>query len=192
MQHYGLTEATAPTSEPVTKAEAKLFARIDITDDDDLVDSLIEAARREAEIFTRRSFINTTWDLTLDEFPAEILLPRSPLSSVTSITYVDTSGTTQTLTSTLYRVDTKSLPGRITPSYGNTWPATQAVTNAVTVKFVVGYGATAASVPEVIKTAIKMMVNDWYEHRESQSEIKLYMNKATERMLWSYRVAEAS
>jgi len=192
MQHYGLTEATAPASEPVTKAEAKLFARIDITDDDDLVDALIEAARREVESFTRRSLINTTWDMTLDCFPATILLPRSPLSSVTSISYVDTSGTTQTLTSTLYRVDTASLPGRITNAYGQTWPATQAVTNAVTVKFVAGYGATAASVPEPMKLAIKIMINDWYEHRESQSEIKLYMNKAIERLLWSYRVAEAS
>jgi hypothetical protein len=67
--HYGLVQTAAPASEPVTLAEAKLWARIDSTVDDALVTSLIAAARQYAEDYTSRAIITQSWRMTLDRFP---------------------------------------------------------------------------------------------------------------------------
>ena len=49
---------------------------------------------------------------------------RPPLQSVTTVTYVDPSGTTQTLASNRYVVDVNNEPGRMAPSVGSVWPVT--------------------------------------------------------------------
>jgi len=160
--------SVGPTVEPVTLAEMKAFLRVDSHDDDDLIeDALIPAARRYAEeVLTWRTFINTTWILTLDSFPPVIEVPRPPLSSVTSIAYTDTSGDAQTFAAASYQVDTSSEPGRIQPAYGEVWPSVRSELNAVRVTFVAGYGAAASNVPEGIKMGIRQLVAHWYEARE--------------------------
>jgi len=152
------------TTEPITLTEAKNYARIDISDDDDIVTSLITAARQYCETHTNRCFVTTTRYKYYDDFP-KVMYLRAPLASVTSITYYDTDGDSQTLSSTYYDVDISREPGRVVEAYGYTWPSTYDMQNAVTVTYVAGYGA-ASSVPDIIKTAIKMLVAHWYENRE--------------------------
>ncbi|MGN5354335.1 head-tail connector protein [Ralstonia sp. L16] len=52
-------------------AEAKLHLRVDFTDDDALITSLIAAARMAAENICRRAFVTQKWELTLDGFPRQ-------------------------------------------------------------------------------------------------------------------------
>lgn len=178
-------------SYPVSLADMKLHLRIesDVTDDDTLISTLLGAATEYCEDFQRRSFITQTRTEYYDAFPCGFLVPYPPLISVTSITYVDTAGDTQTLASDQYRVDTGNEPGRITPAYNVTWPSTRAVTNAVILTFSAGYGD-ASSTPKRVKAAIKMIVANWYENREatisgvSITEVPL----AVESLLWQGRV----
>lgn len=167
----GLSLVTAPTVEPVTLAEARLHLKSDdsATTDDTLITALITAARELAENETRRALITQTWKLTLDEFPAEglIYVPRPNLISVTSITYIDDDGVSQTLASDQYTVVTDTLPGEIHVAYDVDWPTTRAVPAAVTVNFTCGYGATAAAVPGPIKAAMLLDIGDMYVNRES-------------------------
>lgn len=160
----------APGTEPVSTADAKSWMRVDLSDDNDLIDFLIAAARERLEEDAGRSLITQTWELKLDRFPSSdltaIVLPRPPLISVSSITYVDEDGDTQTWSSAEYDVDANSEPGRITPAYNYTWPSTRDQANAVTITFVAGYGA-ASAVPKKILAAIKFLAAHWYEHRES-------------------------
>lgn len=87
---------------------------------------------------------------------------------MSSVGYYDTAGTLQTVTSTNYRVDITPLYGQIVPIDTYVWPVVQAQRpNAVQIAFTAGYGATAASVPDAAKSAIKMLVAGWYENRES-------------------------
>ena len=53
-----------------------------------------------------RALLTQTWDMYLDEFPCagEIIIPLSPLQSVTSVSYVDQHGATQTWASANYRI----------------------------------------------------------------------------------------
>lgn len=65
----GRALVSPPTVEPVTVAEAKLFARIDTTADDAIVNELIGAARKRCEEWRGRAFLTQTWQLFLDTFP---------------------------------------------------------------------------------------------------------------------------
>lgn len=136
------------------------------TTTDPLLNLLIASARAAAEIEVRRFLVTQTIDAKLDGFPGdeeEIRLP--PLQSVSAITYVDGNGTTQTLASSLYNVDSSSKPARITPSYGNTWPVTREQVNAVTIRFVAGYGA-AAAVPQCIKQWMLLQLETAWNNRD--------------------------
>lgn len=154
--------AVAPTEEPVTVAELKTHARISGTLSDTEIGAMITAARQYAEAELGRWIITQTVDAYFDSFPQVFTLP--PLQSVASITYVDSNGDTQTLDSSLYRVDSKSIPARISAASGVSWPSTGDVTNAVTVRFVAGYGA-AAAVPECIKQWIKIRAEHYFDNR---------------------------
>lgn len=164
-QRYTLKRTVAPASEPITTAEAKSNLRVDISDDDTLIGNLIAAAREELEGRTSRAFVTQTWQMKLDRFPLDVIeVPICPLATVTSITYLDSAGDSQTLSTDIYTVDTVSEPGRITRKYGQSWPLTYSQQNAVTVTFTAGYG-NAAAVPQVVKQAIQMLVAHRYAYR---------------------------
>lgn len=187
-----LVQTVAPSVEPVSLAEAKLHLRYEGTDDNDLITALIKAARRHAESFTRRQLITATWQLIMDGFPSGSLIevPRPPLQSVTSITYTDADGDTQPVSADDYDVDTKNQPGRIEPSYGNSWPSTRDEMNTVTVTYKAGYGDAATDVPEDIVAAVKLLVANWYEHREPVvvGTIAAELPLSVKNLLWPYRV----
>ena len=198
---WSLKPTAAPALEPVTTAEAKTHARIDTGADDAMVGNLIIAARQWAEEFTRRAFITQTWELRMDGFPPtdpspiyrrtdEIIIPRPPLQSVTSIAYTDGNGAAQTWSSTKYQKDINLEPARIRPTEAEDWPDTQAATYAtVVVTFVAGYGTAASTVPEAIKTAIKMLVEHWYEHRGVMTDTRFVkVPMAVESLLAKYRI----
>jgi len=170
-RHFALETLIGPSSEPFTIAEAKSHLRVDESADDTLIDTLITAARVRAENDLNRALITTTFELHLDAFPDNdspgIVVPSAPLQSVASIKYTDTSGDVQTWDSSKYRVDSKSQPGRITPTFDESWPAAQCVTGAVVVRFVAGYGDQSTNVPRDILQAMLMLIGHWYENRES-------------------------
>lgn len=171
--NWSTSLVTAPATEPLTATEAKLHLRVDHSTDDDLISSLIVAARQHCENVTGRALITQTWDLRLDRFPprgAPIRLVKPPVSSVTSVSYVDADGDTQVWTSSLYRTDlptgTWAQPGRIEPAYNESYPEIRSVSNAVIVRCVHGYGAESA-VPDAIKAVMKLLIGHWYEAREA-------------------------
>lgn len=190
---YGLVVATAPVDEPISLGEVKQYQRIDGTDDDAYIEGLITAARNQVETETGRSLITTTWTWTLDRFPSGDVLevPRSPLRSVSSITYVDTNGTTQTLATTVYDVDTQRDPGRIFLKYQQVWPVVRSIQNSIVVTFSAGYG-TANDIPRNLKLGMMILVSHWYENREPiiTGTIVADTPLSAGYLIWPYRVKE--
>ena len=171
-----LVLVVAPTAEPVSTDEARKQVRGVPTDTDitSELTSWIQAAREIGETYTRRRFIDQTLDWKFDGFPRDGLILRLPVANVTaisSISYVDTNGDTQTWSSANYRTDLPTGPkcerGRIQPAYGVSWPTTRDIINAVTIRLIAGYGATAATVPEAIKVGMKALIGHWDRTREA-------------------------
>ncbi len=162
-----VTKATTPA---VDIDEVKAHLRVDSTDEDALIEAMTATATETAEQITGRALMLQTWELTLDEFPDVIDLTRVPVSAITSITYKDTAGATQTLGSGLYRLRASDDYGfaAIAPAYNTEWPDTLDDIDAVTVRYVAGY-ANAAAVPQPIKSWILLQVGATFENRESEA-----------------------
>lgn len=159
---------SGPASEPVTLAELKAQCRVEHSAENDLLTAYGIAARQQCESILERALITQTWARMLDCFPwSEIELGKPPVQAITSITYIDTAGATQTLSSSAYVLDpTGEEPGFVLPVFGYVWPPTLDTAGAVTITFTCGYGA-AAAVPDAIKTWIRMRVATLYRFRES-------------------------
>jgi uncharacterized phiE125 gp8 family phage protein len=154
---------TPPPAEPVTLVEVKSLLRIDDSDDDNLISSMITAIRQRAEEWTRRSFLTQTWTLWMDEFPFRsgntmnklngrvIIIPRPPMQSVAFIKTYDSDNSTVTFDTSDYFVDTASSPGRVALNDNSSWPTSLRIFSAVEVEFIAGYGSSASDVPEGIK-----------------------------------------
>lgn len=164
-----LKQVTAPSVEPITLTEAKAHLRVDGTDEDAYITSLIAVARMACELEARRAFVTQTFDLFLDCWPdaCGIKIPRPPLQSVTSLSYTDYAGNVTTLVAnTDYVVDANSEPGRVLPAYGKFWPtALLQPGGAIKVRFVAGFGL-AVAVPDLYKHAIKLTIGHLFENRE--------------------------
>jgi len=190
----GLSVSVDPTVEPVTTAEIKTHLRVIGSDEDAYIRSLITAGRVWIENYTHRALINQTLILNLNSFPdygQPIWLPKAPLSSVTSITYNDANGDSQTLATSKYVVDTSgnNRAAGVYESYDNDWPTTYDEVNAVTVTYVAGYGSTAASVPDPIRHALKMLIGSMFCERVPCEECDALADNSPAAMLLSaYKV----
>jgi uncharacterized phiE125 gp8 family phage protein len=158
---------TAPTTEPVSIDDVKEQLVIGDYDDDQLLSRLIVTARTVLERRSWGAFINQTLTTRVDNgWPPQFWLPRWPLSSVTSIAYLDGNGDSQTLATSEYTVDANTRPGRVVPAYSATWPTVRSVENSISVTYVAGHGSSAADVPEPIKDAIILYVGFMYANRD--------------------------
>ncbi len=163
-----LTLVTAPANEPISIVEAKAHLRVEIDNDDVLIDSYIVAARQHVEQVHGRALITQTWRLTLQAWPTRgyILLPTPPLQSVTSVVYTDEDGADTTWNAANYIVSTDRC--RLVLAKDVSWPTTPLyASDPIAIKYVVGFGAAAGTVPTHLRQAIMLIVGHWYENREA-------------------------
>lgn len=190
----GLKMTTGPAAEPVTTAEAKTHLRIDHSDEDTYIGTLIIAARQWVEHFTRRALIAQTWELSFDVWPPRVFaLPLPPLASVTHIKFYDADNAATTVASGDYQVDTSREPGRVLLKDTATWPVVNLRPAAgVVVTYVAGW-ANAGAVPQAIKQATLLMVGHYYENREAVTQPPgaiVEVPQGARMLLWPYRAME--
>jgi hypothetical protein len=169
-----LKQIMPPMIEPISLDEAKQHLRVDIDAEDDLILSIISAARSRAEGYTGLSLMPQKWMYAMDRFPVfrrtgtapsrsdfdqlgnstwegelqfnrsqQVSLPRSPLISVDLVTYIDLNSQQRvTLAANNYIVDDMSMPGRLVPPVGASWPLAQPVANSVQISFTTGFVVT--------------------------------------------------
>jgi len=187
-----VTLITAPASEPVTTTEAKNHLRVDVTDDDTLIGSLITAAREYCEIYTGQSFIERTYRADLYDFADDIWLPNGPVTAISSVKYYDTSSP-QALTTwaasnyTLQRDMVRRNDGVSFPSVGTQYDNVQ-------ITYTAGWldqsSPQAENIPQAVKQALLLMVSDLYENREAQVLYpgQILANPVYHALLNAYRV----
>jgi uncharacterized phiE125 gp8 family phage protein len=157
---------TAPAVEPITPADAKAYLRVEHTDDDALIGSLIAAARLHVERLTRRALITQVWRFVFDAWPADgrIAVPLAPLRQLTAVRTYDAAGVSHALDVGTFLVDISAAPGRVAfPPWTVSHPGR--ATAGIELDIEAGYGAAGASVPEPLRQAMRLLVVHWYEHR---------------------------
>lgn len=212
----------APTIEPVTLSDAKSQLRISADNPiyDLEVSALIVTARTYVErryglsIITQSrqqrqdSFYEDSRDTRRSDYSTDYSrfvtkLLNGPVQSVSSVTYVDEDGATQTLSPSAY-----TTTGMVTPVLGSAqdviiggiypvdvWPDFKLVSEAIKITYVCGFGNSGAYVPATIKQAILKTITHLFEYRSDealtadlQQLVKFEMG--VDRLMSSYEVFE--
>jgi N-methylhydantoinase B/oxoprolinase/acetone carboxylase alpha subunit len=206
----GLTVNTAETEYAITSAEVKNWLRIDGSDDDTVITLLTKTAHNWAKRYTARSLTTQTLTLSIDsiydtDIPLEdgmytgididitrrsILLPESPVASITSVKYYDDADTESTFTSSKYYLDKAGVPARFVLRQGESYPTGLRVANALEIKYVAGYGG-SSDVPEDIKQACLLYTAYLFEQR-GDGEKNLNPPHSATQLLQAYRIRQLS
>lgn len=165
---YAATVA-APSTEPIDLDTAKAQFRGEGADEDTLVQAWIGSARAHLENRCGVRFAARTGvTMKCASFADLSRLPEAPITSITSITYVDENGATQTLSASVYEARLEGIEPHIVLKYNQVWPPIQ-IGSRITVTAAVGYATT----PEEIKHAVALIVSHWDMNREAASEASL-------------------
>ena len=185
---------TDATAEPVQIGEAKQYCRVDQTDEDDLIRSLIVAARRHVEKETGLALRTQTWAAVYDRWPegqgnglggpwwdgtrqlpislitstTTLEIPKRPFQSITHIKLRDAYGALNTVSPSVYFTEISDMRGRVNRVLGQVWPAIiLANTGAIEITFTAGFdGAPYTGIPQDLVTAVKILVKHWFDNRE--------------------------
>ena len=164
---------TPPAVEPVTVDEVLEHSRIDQDSENAYFDTRIPSAREAAEARTQSVIITQTWDDSFDGFWwSELPLAKQPVQSITSVTYTDTNGDTQTLADTVYELGETHGWSVVRLKYEQVWPVARNHPDSITVRYVAGYGL-AVDVPQQIKAAIELYVSHFNEAREGETPLSM-------------------
>lgn len=193
MSPASLRVTTPPAVEPVGVAELKGHLRLDAgdTEEDAYLEGLIAAARLHAEAFTGRALITQEITARWDAIPAEIRLPMGDVQALGAVTYTDTAGQAQTLAADRYQADLSSIPARLRPAFGTSWPRARGGFAALSVAYTAGYGDGAEDVPAGLRQAILFLAAHWYEHREAVACAQMAaVPFGVTSLLWMHRIRE--
>jgi uncharacterized phiE125 gp8 family phage protein len=188
-----LERIVAPSTTPITLAEAKAQMRVETDDDDALITRLIAAAVAftDAQGTLGKCMITQTWRQWVENNPNEVNMLMSPTITLTAVKYYDSDGALQTATLSDYQVLGPSYYKYVKVKAGFTWPVAQTRPDAIAIEYTVGYGTATTDVPETIRHALLMLVSHWYENREDTTTDRLQSTPfgfeellSTERAYW--------
>lgn len=183
----GMKLVTPPVIEPISLDEALAQCRIESDTEDGLVSGYILAARVFAEANTRRALIKQSYSYSIDfEWPVvrvrssqltmyrtRIEIPKTPVISIDSVSYVDSDGNEQTLAADVdYVAMLDEVVPYIEPAYNVAWAAPRYQPACATIDFTAGYGVNMADIPETLRQAMLMLVAYWYKNRGDDDPIR--------------------
>lgn len=179
---------TPPTSEPVTIQEAKAQLNIGASDvsSDVEIAAMIAAAREEWERDTSTALITRTLEHRLPRWLDVIQLTVRPVVAISSITYIDRNGDSQTVSAADYYLDGEQV--RFLSTF--TKSALKDRSEAVKITYTAGYGADVFQLPQMDRMAIKLSVANRFENRDDMmggaGERKAYEALVQKKMRASY------
>lgn len=161
----------APAIEPVSLAEVKAHLRIEHADEDGMIAIYLSAAVSFLDGWSGilgRCLINQTWRQDFAEFEDRLRLPFVGATDV-AVSYRNLAEAAVPLNASDFVLKTDALGAYLDPAPDTDWPATGKTHPPVSVTATYGYGATAASVPADIRSAILVHVGQMYADREGGS-----------------------
>lgn len=165
------TEPTA-VQEPISVDDAKRQCSIplEVGDRNEQIAAWIVQGRQQVEHDARIVCYTGSHTYKMTDWPASDWFDfrgLRPVSSVTSIAYLDGAGDSQTWSSSNYTLDTSGTRPFVRLAYGQSWPAVRGDINGITVTFVAGY-ASVAAIPQTVKQAVLKAVHILYLEQMEQ------------------------
>lgn len=176
---------TPPAILPVSLVEMKAHLGVEFDDDDALIRGFIGAATDHLDGWTGvlgRCLVEQEWRQEFDRFARELCLPLGSVIAVQGITCRNAAGQVSTVSPSSYDLRTDA-GGRsvVTFDANYSFPGNLHESRAVSVTYKAGFptipgvpadgeapGVPAQStVPPALKTAILLLVAQWYNTRES-------------------------
>jgi len=155
---------TPPAAEPVSLAEFKAHLRIDGSDEDALLGSLIAVARDHLERSAGLALISQGWRLFLDDWPEAgvIEIARGPVLAVDAVRAFDELGEESEIPLAGHVLDGVRRPARL---WLRARPDGRQAMNGVEIDFTAGFGAAGADVPDMLRRAMLIHAAQMYEFR---------------------------
>lgn len=164
---------TPPASEPVSLAEAKLFLRIDQAAEDDLIQTLIVAAREAVEAGCGRALIKRRVRESLDIWRRDsvggAVLGAGPVSSVVMVRLIATNGAQSVIEADRYRLEGSHDRPRLVFEAGV--PATLRTAGGVEIEYDAGFAEDAAELPVALRLSVLQIIAALYEARRGEAQI---------------------
>lgn len=167
-----LRQTVPPSTAPVSLADAREhFVVAGFTDDDALITALVAAAARVVSAWSGRVLTQETWAASFGAgFTGDFVFPKSPVQSVSSITYYDADDVEQTASISDFYLTKDDDRAYLRPKSGAAWPVANAIReDAITVTFVCGY----STCPDNLSRAVAALAAHMYEHRLAVDDVKL-------------------
>ncbi len=171
-----LIDLVPPSVEPVDLAYVKTFLRVDHSDEDTLITTLIKTARHQVENIIGRTLIRRTF-IYRGVVPRGdcISLPRPPLLSVARLTLIAENDQAVDIPASDYDVSVRCEPGEIRLKPSVSWSDYLPVFANLEIEFDAGYGGAADDVPLPIKQAILLLIAQNFEHRDQNEQAGIPM-----------------
>ena len=181
-------QLTFPETLLISLQDAKDHLRVTDTNQAAVIKDCIRSATSLIETYTNQILQSGTYCAYLDinEFQAfcEIDLWKYPITDITSIKYLNTSGAETTFSSSYYSTDLTDSPARVLPT---TIPTVQLnVVNPIRIYFTAGYTNSDQISPELIGW-VKIFIAFFYQTRQPEytgvqvSEIAYNYEKALDK-----------
>ena len=183
MTWYPPVVIVAAADEPVSLAEAKAHTRVDGNDDDTSLNNTIAAARAYVEAYCGTPLVSRTVAVKCDYFQDFAVLPLAPVSTISSITYLETAAATKTLSDDVYELRSEGLTASIVLKCGRSWPTIQPGSR-ITVTATVGY----ATLPDDIRHAMLLLIGHWHKYREAGAREVADIPHGVESLLANHRM----
>lgn len=168
-----ITIVTPPASEPVSLAEAKLFLRVDHNVEDELIATLIGAAREAVEAGCGRALITRRVRESLDIWRREsvqgAVLGLGPVTEVIAVRLIADNGAQSVIDPERYRLEGHRDRPRLVFPPG--LPATLRSAGGIEIEYDAGYAEDAAELPLALRLATLQIVASLYELRVGASAI---------------------
>lgn len=144
-------------------AETRMFLRIDLTDENALVERLGASALSLCEQFTRQILIARGFDETLPASTEWQRLAARPVRSITAVETLAVDGATTPLASDAYAIDIDA--------NGDGWVRLlQPGGGRIRVTYAAGMAADWSDVPEALRQGIVRLAAHFYAHRDAAED----------------------
>lgn len=170
--YTGYKVTTESAKLPIPLEDARLQLRLDeMAHDDAYVEALIYAQCSYVESQYSCALLSKTIEEYHSVFPGmsteSLWLRIAPFQSVTSVKYIDSTGTEITWSSSEYDTKVYKSGAFIIPKVTYVWPTDLAIRpDAVKITYEAGYGATPSTLPHFVKLGILARVGRAYTQRE--------------------------